>query len=396
MRTLSVAMLSWEYPPLVVGGLGRHVYSLSHAAAVQGHRITVYARGPDGVQEDGGVRVVRAQSVPPGLPFRDLVPWAMALNLGLLRWAAANGTPPPDVIHAHDWLVAPAALALRDMTGAPVVATIHATEHGRHLGRLGGPVQRFVHDVERWLVTEADRLITCSAFMRAEVGRVFDVSPSSIETIPNQLDPAAFRPPTTSTPSAGATLLFAGRLEHEKGVQTLLHALPLVARRVPAVRLRVAGRGTYAAELERLAAAIGLTDRVRFDGWVEGERLRELYASSDAVVIPSLYEPFGLVALEAMACSVPVIASDTGGLRELVVDEVTGILFPPGDHVALAEVIIRLLTDRTLARSLGRAGRGMVSGRDTWASAAARTAEVYRQALGDPHRSRLPSSAAGP
>jgi glycogen synthase len=396
MRTLSVAMLSWEYPPLVVGGLGRHVYSLSHAAAAQGHRMTVYVRGPDGVHEDDGVRVVRAQSIPPGVPFSDLVPWAMALNVGLLRRAAPNGTPPPDVIHAHDWLVAPAALALRDMTGAPVVATIHATEHGRHRGRLNGPVQRFVHDVERWLVTEADRLITCSAFMRAEVGRVFDVPPSSIETIPNQVDLAAFRPPATPTPPAGSTLLFAGRLEHEKGVQTLLHALPLVARRIPPVRLRVVGRGTYAAELERLAGAIGLSGRVQFDGWVDPERLRELYVSSNAVVIPSLYEPFGLVALEAMACGVPVIASDTGGLQELVENEVTGIRFPPGDHVALAEVIIRLLTDRTLARSLGRAGRLMVVGRDTWASAAARIAEVYRQAVRDRHGSRLPSAAAGP
>ncbi|HEX2024889.1 MAG TPA: glycosyltransferase family 4 protein, partial [Actinomycetota bacterium] len=274
-------MLSWEYPPLVVGGLGRHVYSLSHAEAAQGHQVTVYARGPDAVQDDGAVRVVRAQSVPPGLPFRDLVPWAMALNLGLLRRAAANGADPPDVIHAHDWLVAPAALALRDMTGVPVVATIHATEQGRHLGRLGGPIQRFVHDVERWLVTESDRLITCSAFMRAEVGRVFDVPPSSIETIPNQVDLGEFRPPATSTASARPTLLFAGRLEHEKGVQTLLRALPMVARRVPWVRLRVVGRGTYAGELERLAASLGLTGRVRFDGWVDADRLRELYGSSD-------------------------------------------------------------------------------------------------------------------
>jgi glycogen synthase len=395
MRPLSVAMLSWEYPPLVVGGLGRHVYSLSHAAAAHGHQVTVYARGPDAVQDDGAVRVIRAQSVPPGIPFRDLVPWAMALNMGLLRRAAANSTEPPDVIHAHDWLVAPAALALRDMTGAPMVATIHATEHGRHLGRPGGPIQQFVHDVERWLVTEADRIITCSAFMRAEVGRVFDVPPSSIETIPNQVDLAAFRHPASSAPPARPTLLFVGRLEHEKGVQTLLRALPLVARRIPWVRLRVVGRGSFAAELERLTAALGLTGRVRFDGWVDAERLGELYGASDAVVIPSLYEPFGLVALEAMACGVPVIAADTGGLRELVEDEVTGIRFSAGDHEALAEVVVRLLGDRTLVRSLGRAGRAKVAGRETWAAAAVRTTEVYRQAVRDLHRSRVPSAVPG-
>jgi glycogen synthase len=391
MRPLSVAMLSWEYPPLVVGGLGRHVHALAHALAGQGTRVTVYARGPEGIQEDGGVRVLRTQPIPPGIGFRDLVPWSMALNLGLLRGAAADlaGTQ-PDVIHAHDWLVAPAALALGDLLGVPVVATIHATEHGRHGGRLEGPVQGFVHGVERWLVGEADRLITCSAFMRDEVRRVFGLPDAVVETIPNQVDLAEFGPAGSTAKRDRPTLLFAGRLEHEKGVQTLLRALPYVARRLPWVRLRIVGRGTYAEELRGLAAGLGVLGRARFDGWVDAARLRELYTSSDAVVVPSVYEPFGLVALEAMACGVPVVVADTGGLRELVEDEVTGLRFPPGEPLALANTLIRVLTDRDLARALGRAGRALVAGRETWAGAAARTAQVYRLMLRERERPAIP------
>jgi glycogen(starch) synthase len=397
MRPLSVAMLSWEYPPLIVGGLGRHVHALSHALAAQGHRVTVFARGPHGVQEDRDVRVVRAQSIPPGIAFRDLVPWSMSLNLGLLgRAAALEVDDRPDVIHAHDWLVAPAALGLRDLAGVPVVATIHATEHGRHGGRVDRPVQRFVHDVERWLVAEADRLITCSSFMTSEVRRVFQVPDDAVETIPNEVDRAAFRPASPARPPERPTLLFAGRLEHEKGVQVLLRAIPLVARRLPWVRLRVVGRGTYAPDLERLASRLGLVGRVRFDGWVDPERLKELYASVNAVVVPSLYEPFGLVALEAMACAVPVVAADTGGLRELIEDDATGLRFPPGDHAALAAALIRVLSDPDLARRLGRAGRAVVGGRDTWAGAASRTAEVYRLALRERTRPPLPVGSAGP
>jgi glycogen(starch) synthase len=391
MRPLSVVMLSWEYPPWVVGGLGRHVHALAHALAGQGNRVTVYARGPEGTREDGGVQVFRTQPIPPGIGFRDLVPWSMALNLGLLRGAAADlaGTQ-PDVIHAHDWLVAPAALALGNLLGVPVVATIHATEHGRHGGRLEGPVRGFVHGIERWLVAEADRLITCSAFMRDEVRRVFGPPDTVVETIPNQVDLAEFGPAGSTAKHDRPTLLFAGRLEHEKGVQTLLRALPYVARRLPWVRLRVVGRGTYAKELRGLAAGLGVLGRARFDGWVDAGRLRELYTSSDAVVVPSVYEPFGLVALEAMACGVPVVAADTGGLRELVQDEVTGLRFPPGEPQVLANALIRVLTDRDLARALGRAGRALVAGRETWAGAAARTAQVYRLTLRERERVAIP------
>jgi glycosyltransferase involved in cell wall biosynthesis len=227
--------------------------------------------------------------------------------------------------------------------------------------------------------------------MRAEVQRVFGLPASAVEAIPNQVDLAGFRSAESKVPATRPTLLFAGRLEYEKGVQILLRAVRLVARRLPWVRLRIVGRGTYAGELERLAGRLGLAGRVRFDGWVEADRLRELYAATDLVVVPSLYEPFGLVALESMACGIPVVASDTGGLPELIEDEGSGILVPPGDHVALARALLRLLSDRELAQRLGRAGRAAVSGRETWAGAASRTAEVYRLALRDRERPSLPS-----
>lgn len=389
MRSLSVALLSWEYPPVVVGGLARHVHALARALAGDGHRVTVYTRGdartPAETHEDG-VRVVRVQGYPPNIPMDDLVPWVLGLNLALLHRVERDiRDRPPDVLHAHDWLVAYAGAALKDLADFPLVVTIHATEHGRHRGRLGGPTQRFVHAVERWLTGEADRLITCSAYMRGELTRLFGVPTAKLDMIPNEVDVPAFE--RTSGPrgeawSGGApVILFAGRLQYEKGVQTLLRALPLIRRRVPGVRVLITGRGTYRRDLETLADRLSLDGQVRFEGFIDEDRLRCLYRTADVVVVPSLYEPFGLVALESMAAGTPVVAADTGGLREIVEHGVTGLRFVPADPGSLARATVRVLTDRPLAERLAARARAALAERGSWADAASRTADAYRRAV---------------
>jgi glycogen synthase len=390
--SLSVAMLTWEYPPVIVGGLARHVYELAGGLANQGHTVTVYTRARNGIASevtDRGVRVRRVELSPPVIPVDDLIAWSLAFNLALLDRAARDlAEDPPDLVHAHDWLVAHAGVSLKALAGVPLVATIHATEHGRHRGRLAGSVQRSVNELERWLVTRADRVICCSAYMREEVVRVLDVPPESIDIIPNQVDMGTFSPEASRGPRAELVrdglplIVFAGRLEYEKGVQTILEALPLIDRLAPGVALAVAGSGTHRPALEGRAMSLGLDGRVRFLGFVDEQRLRGLYAAADLVVVPSLYEPFGLVALEAMASGTPVLVSDTGGLREIVDHEATGLRFVPGSASSLASEATRLLTDRKLAHRLAARAREAVAARAPWSAMATRTLEVYRGAIG--------------
>ena len=390
MRPLSIALLSWEYPPVVVGGLARHVHGLARGLAGEGHRVTVYTRGGGEAGDRDGVRVVPAHDYPPPLAVEDFVPWVLGFNVGLIHTAEAEiQDDPPDVIHAHDWLVTYAGAVLKDLAGVPLVATIHATELGRHGGRLPGSVQRYIHEVERWLVAEAERVVTCSAYMREEVRCSLNADEDRLDLIPNEVDVDAYGSRVVDVrselwPADRPTLLFAGRLEYEKGVQTILDALPSL----PGAGLVVAGDGTYRQTLDRLVADRGLGDRVRFEGFVGEGRLRELYQAADVAVVPSLYEPFGLVALEAMASGTPLVVSDTGGLREIVEDRVTGLLVPPADPVAFAGAARSLLADRPLAARLAGAARSSLDARRSWRGAAVRTAETYRRAMTRPRASR--------
>jgi glycogen(starch) synthase len=166
---------------------------------------------------------------------------------------------------------------------------------------------------------------------------------------------------------------------YEKGFQVALDALPALRRAVGGVRVAVAGSGPYGDELGARAARLGIVDHVEFLGWTGDEALGELYASAAVCAVPSLYEPFGLVALEAMAAGCPVVAADTGGLRE-VVPAGTGLRAPPGDPAALARALERLLTDAALRERVARAASAHAA-RFSWSDAARRTAEVYAGAL---------------
>lgn len=366
------------------------MYELSKHLAHEGHSVTVYTRGTSGAAADEmreGVRVVRIEAYPPPLAIEDLVPWTLAFNIGLIHRAMGELLDEaPDVLHAHDWLVAYAGVVLKDLCTLPLVSTIHATEHGRHGGTLPGPTQRFVHRVERWLVAESERVITCSAFMRKEVEAALGADEARLEMIPNQVDLSPFAQPAPSVRSTvwsdgRPLILFAGRLEYEKGVQTALDALQEIERQVPGVGLLVAGDGTYRSALQAQVNELGLQDRVRFEGFVDEVRLRSLYRSADLAIVPSLYEPFGLVALEAMASETPVVVADAGGLREFVQHEVSGLRFRPGDARALARAATRVLLDPALGRRLAREARSSLDARGSWNTAAARTAEAYRRAV---------------
>ncbi len=354
-----------------------------------GHEVTVVTRhAPGALREEyaEGVHIVRAPDDPPAFEVRDgdLLAWALALNHTLTRAAlrAARGGG-HDVVHAHDWLVAHAAVTVRDHLDVPLVATVHATESGRHQGWLPHPHNRTIDDIERWLAREAARTVVCSGYMRREVRSLFGPDDRRVDVVRNGVDALRWQARPRAVEAArrryagpdGPLVTFAGRLVYEKGVQHLLAAVPALRERHPGLRVVIAGDGPYRADLEALAG-----DGVTFAGFMTGHHLTALMGASDCYVVPSIYEPFGMVALEAAAAGAPVAVADTGGLAEIVEHGVTGVKFAPGDPAALAEAVGDVLADRDYACRLARRARRRVREDFAWPAIAARTAAVYRAA----------------
>ena len=388
---MRVLMVSWEYPPVIVGGLGRHVHHLAIDLAGMGHEVTVITRRPSGTdslthpttdERSDGVRVIAVAEDPHEFRFgTDMMSWTLAMahsfvRAGLRVLAGDQETAwVPDVVHAHDWLVAHPAITLAEFFDVPLVATIHATEAGRHSGWVSGSTNRQVHSVEWWLANEADALITCSESMRDEVNRLF--GPEEIQVIHNGIDvdtwPFAPRPQTAGP----AELLFAGRLEYEKGVQDLLAALPRVRRTHPGTTLTIAGTGTQLDWLMETARKHKVTRSVRFVGALDHNALVAAMQRCAAIVLPSRYEPFGIVALEAAATGIPLVVSTAGGLGEAVDDGMSGFTFQPADVAGIATAIRKTLDDPAAAAVRARRARDRLTEDFSWREVAERTEGVY-------------------
>ncbi len=386
MRPLRILLVTWEYPPVVEGGLARHVGKLAEQLVRGGADVHVLTRGPqrESAEQDG---VVVHRVPEPAYP-RELggfVDWVARLNDDLHRAGHALLEEHEfDVVHGHDWLVATAAKRLADFARRPLVVTVHATEYGRHQGWVHVAPQSDIHRTERWMVQGSDQVIVCSHYMRGHVADLFAVDEERIAVVPNGIDPADLSPVAdldtlrAEFAAPGEQLiLLAGRLVYEKGFHLALEALADVTHRVPGVRFVIAGSGTAEADLRAQAAELGLADRGRFVGWIGDDVLHSLYRIADLTVVPSLYEPFGLVALEAMASGCPCVVADTGGLREVVPPgERVGLRFNGGDAAHLGTMIERLLTDRPLRdRLVAEASEHVL--RFDWTDIAAQTRAIY-------------------
>jgi glycogen(starch) synthase len=268
-----------------------------------------------------------------------------------------------------------------------MVATVHATEAGRHQGWLPEPLNRSIHSIEWWLTAQAHRVIACSAYMRWEVSRLFEVPTDRVDVVPNGLDPVRWLTSPEEVAAARARwapgeplVSYTGRLVYEKGVQHLLAAVPRLRRRHPALRVVVAGTGPEEAALRQQARTLRLGRAVDFAGFIPDADLAALVAAADCAVVPSVYEPFGLVALEAAAAGTPAVVADVGGLREFVEHRRTGLRFAAGDPAALAGAVDEVLRDEVLRRRLVREARAALDRDHAWATVAERTVEVYRRA----------------
>jgi len=389
-----VLMLSWEYPPVVVGGLGRHVHALATSLATIGHEVTVVTRHAPGSPLEElreGVRVVRAPQDPPLFPLSTptLLAWTMAFNHTLTRAALrAAQYYEFDVIHAHDWLVTHTAVTLAEHLDLPLVATIHATEAGRHQGWLPEDLNRSIHSVEFWLAHRASRVLVCSSYMKWEVTRLLELDHDKVEVIPNGVDGKVWKATAAAVMQAraryaarGPLVGFAGRLVYEKGVQDLVEAVPKLRAEHPGLKVVIAGDGPYREELQEACRRRHVTDTVDFTGFLTERELPAMLAATNATVVPSLYEPFGMVALEAASAGAPLAVASTGGLAEIVQPGVTGMTFPHSDPGALADAVGSLLAEPIRAQAIAKAALAMVGARYGWQGIAAQVGEAYERTI---------------
>lgn len=378
-----VLMVSWEYPPLVVGGIAAHAEGLATAMARAGHEVVVFTLHHPGAPSDTvveGVRVLRAHTDLPWIPDHDIVARMASANHQLVQLAVQLGEWRPDVVHAHDWLAAWAGDTLKTLWTVPLVATIHATERGRHGGHLPPGQPAAINAIEWWLTYQAAEVICCSAFMRNEVIDGFELPPDKVHLVPNGVDPAAWSPRPPVPPREPLVVAW-GRVQYEKGFQVLTAAMAQLRHRVPGVRCVIAGRGSYLPELQLQLDLEGVGDLVHLAGFVPDDELRRLLHVAGCAVIPSLYEPFGIVALEAMAAGAPVVAARTGGLAEIVDGTGAALLFEPGNANDLADRIAEILTSPDTAAALCARAADLLSDRYSWDAISAGTVAVYREAI---------------
>jgi len=390
-------MLTWEFPPRIIGGISTHVYHLSRALVEKGTSVRVITCDfPNAPAEEiiDGVPVSRVDSG--RVPESNFLLWIYHLNSQMIsKTTELFETERFDLIHAHDWVVGRAAVELKNRLGLPLISTIHATEIGRG-GSLDGEYRRKVRDIERLLVEQSDGIICCSNYMLDHIQYVLGAVKTKIRVIPNGVEASRFnngRQPQlipTGVSEDRKTILYVGRIVREKGIFTLLDAFEKLREQGKDVSLVLVGEGPLKEDLAKEVLRRKLNDRVKLAGFVDEKKLVSLYNSSDAFVLPSHYEPFGMVALEAMASRVPVVVSDVGGLSEIVEDGITGVKVPASNPSTLAEGILRVLEDRELSEQLKENAYRAVQERYRWDMIAEKTIEAYRISFAKPS----PSSRA--
>jgi len=387
-----VALLTREYPPEVYGGAGVHVEYLARSLRPLVD-VTVQCFGAD--RDEPGV--VAHQS-PTTLAGANAALQTMGVDLAMAAAVGpGDGRPGADLVHSHTWYANLAGHVASLLHGIPHVVTVHSLEPLRpwKAEQLGGGYA-LSSWCERVAIESAARVVAVSAGMRDDVLAAYPVvDPERVRVIHNGIDPADYTP--AQGPHDAATLalldrlgvdpsrpavLFVGRITRQKGVPVLLRA---AASLPPDVQLVLLAGAADTPELAaEVVALVGGLRAVRTGVvWVQEMLPRpdvaRVLGASSVFVCPSVYEPLGIVNLEAMACGIPVVASAVGGIPEVVDDGMTGLLVPPDDPAALAEALGRVLADPAAARAMGTAGRRRAVEYFSWSAVAEQTAALYRE-----------------
>ena len=387
---MKILMLTWEYPPRIVGGISRVVHDLSKTLIKDGHDVTVITY-KDGdapyFEDDKGVKVYRVDNYM--INPNNFIDWIMQMNFAMVAKAneiiAKEGNF--DVIHAHDWLVAYAAKTLKNSYNVPIVATIHATEAGRNSG-IHDETQRYINDTEWMLTYEASEVIVNSNYMKGELQRLFGLPYEKINVVPNGVNLTLFNGVERDynfrrrfAMDNEKIILFMGRLVYEKGVQHLIAAMPKILEGYHDTKLVIAGKGGMIDELKQQVHYLGIDEKVYFAGYMNGKDVQKMYKAADISVFPSTYEPFGIVALEAMLSENPIVVSDIGGLNEIVQHKENGMKSYAGNPNSIADSILELLYDHKLCAEITRKAKNKVRNEYTWSKIAQDTHFTYQKAI---------------
>ena len=387
---MKILMLTWEYPPRIVGGIARVVNDLSKRLIKDGHDVTVvtYREGnAPYFEDDKGVKVYRVDNFM--INPNNFIDWIMQMNFNMIAKAneiiAKEGAF--DVIHAHDWLVAYAAKTLKNSYDIPIVSTIHATESGRNSG-IHDETQRYINDTEWMLTYESTEVIVNSNYMKRELQSLFGLPFEKINVIPNGININMFNGVEKDYDfrrkyalDNEKIILFMGRLVYEKGVQHLISAMPKILAGYHDAKLVIAGKGGMLDELRAQVNSLGISNKVYFTGYMDSKQVCKMYKCADVSVFPSTYEPFGIVALEAMLSGTPVVVSDIGGLNEIVEHGVDGMKSYAGNPNSLADSILALLYNPQLADSVVKKAKAKVKNEFNWAKIAQDTHFAYQKAI---------------
>lgn len=388
MNNKKILMLSWEYPPNVVGGLSRHVEGLAKALTSIGyqiHIITTWIEELPKYERIGNIEIFRVVPLNEGEP--SFIRWVGGLNLSIIHQAMdLMEEHEYALIHAHDWLVGAAAVTLKEKRQLPLVTTIHATEHGRNEG-IYTEMQKKIYEQEKELIHYSDKVIICSTSMQEEVLHIFDIEPHKIVMIPNGIDTSIAniiysKEVLDKFPiHQEKKMVFSiGRMVKEKGFHTLIEAAKEMERSRPDVYFMIAGKGPMLQEFRHRVEILGLNN-IYFIGFVTDAEREALFKRCYFAVFPSLYEPFGIVALEAMAYSKPTIVSNVGGLKSIIHHLQTGLLMSSNDPKSFIEQATILLDNEELAIQLGESGKELVEAMYSWKRIAEDTHRVFEETV---------------
>jgi glycosyltransferase involved in cell wall biosynthesis len=372
-------------------GISRHGYDLSQALAIFGHEVHVVTAPPpfDGYQShQTPYRLHAVRTVSPSHATSISMPEMQALLLAEAI-CVIKDYGLPDLLHVHGHFNASLGAALKILWKIPLVVTSHYTEVGLPAALGTNTTNSNNAKMERWLLQLADLIICPSHSLYQEIRVHYKMPSHKMIIIPNgvQLDDRSCLTELVHVRDVLAKrndsiILYAGRLSPEKGPHVLLEAFYRLSKSFPLARLVFVGSGAQYPALQKKVKQWGLIGRVTFTDHLAPKELRHLYSICDLLVMPSLYEVFGLVAVEAMSFGVPVIASDIGGLGEIIIHDETGMLVPPGDPSALAETLKMILSDSDLALRLACGGREFVEKCFSWKNVVPMIESAYRRLAG--------------
>ncbi len=383
---MKILVLAWEFPPRIVGGISRHVAELYPEIVKLGHEIHLltveFGHAPHYEVVDG-IQIHRV----PVSESHDFFHWIANMNESMGRHGGKllHEDGPFHLIHAHDWLVADAAIALKHLFKIPLIATIHATEHGRYSG-LYTATHHYIHSKEADLTAEAWRVIVCTNYMKREVHWALHCPIDKIDVIYNGICQERKQPRREFefwrfrrrfAADQEKIVYYVGRLTYEKGIDILLCAAPRVIWEMGGRAKIVVIGGGNADGLKRLAWDLGIWHKCYFTGFMAEEELNQFRRVADCAVFPSRYEPFGIVALENFSARVPVVVSDAGGLPEVVHHTKTGVVTQTGNPDSLAWGILEVLRNPGYAQWLVDNAYEDLDRRFQWADIAQQTEQVY-------------------